>query len=526
VALGVLVTLLGLALLPLPGSAPALAQPRADDETAAALRYVPADAALFLWADAAKLWDSPVVKSIRKADGKMFDDIAALGKLEFGLTPEDVKSVVLFLPTLKQPDDLQRLGAVVTFRKAVDNGKIAKGAEKILPKGNTVKAVPVGERSVLVLVGLGDEFAKPQPADASGPLTTVLKDAAEGKHAAVAGVTLDNLPEEIRGDVLPAAVRPFQPLFKAQTISAALDVDKNLSLDVRVKATSAGHAVDCEKALGLLLGLIQDELTEGIKMFEKEEALKDLVTLMRAAGAAAKGAKFSTLGNETRLSVSLPADLPFAAAYLAAKRKVQDAAALNVSANNLKQIALALHNYHDANGTFPPAAVCGKNAEPQLSWRVLILPYIEEDALYKEFKLDEPWDSEHNKPLLAKMPKVYSMPGQGKLINTDTYYRAFVGNGAGWEWVMGTKILSITDGTSNTIMVVTAADAVPWTKPDELNFDPDKDMTKLLGLVVNGKAQVAMFDGSVRTWAKLPPKATLNALITRAGGEVIPDFPK
>ena len=64
---------------------------------------------------------------------------------------------------------------------------------------------------------------------------------------------------------------------------------------------------------------------------------------------------------------------------------------------------------------------------------------------------------------------------------------------------------------------------MPWTKPDELEFDPDKDMTKLVGLVVNGKMQVALFDGSVRTFAKIPAKATLNAYITRAGGEVIPD---
>jgi len=66
---------------------------------------------------------------------------------------------------------------------------------------------------------------------------------------------------------------------------------------------------------------------------------------------------------------------------------------------------------------------------------------------------------------------------------------------------------------------------VPWTKPDELEFDPEKDMTKLLGTIVNGKVQAAMFDGSVRTLSKIPDQMTLNALITRAGGEVIPELP-
>jgi hypothetical protein len=522
---GGLVLLLGLALLPLPGDLPAAAQPPAKAEPAAALRYVPADAALFLYVDAAQIWDSPLVRDIRKADAKTFDQLAATTRAEFGLTPDDLKSVVLFVPKITGPQDVNSIGVVVTFKKGYDKDKLARGAEQLLPGDLKAKVMAVNDHTALVLLNLGEEYARPRPADRPGPLSPVLAAAATGKHAAVAGVTLENLPEEIRGDDVPPDLRPFQTLSKAQTITATLDLGKTIDLDVRVKATTAGHAADCEKALGLLLALIQEALGEGVKEFEKEPGLKELVTLLKAADTAAKGAKFTTLGTESRLSVSLPADLPFAAAFLAAKQKVQDAAAASVSSNNLKQIALAMHIYHDAHGAFPPAAVCDKDAQPLLSWRVLILPYIEEDELYKQFKLDEPWDSEHNKKLLPKMPKVYAIPGKTQPGDTDTHYRVFVGKGAAFEWIMGTKLLSITDGTSNTLLAVTAAEAVPWTKPDELDFDPEKDMTKLIGAVVNGKVQVAMCDGSVRTWAKIPDRKTLNALVTRAGGEVIVDFP-
>ena len=518
-----------LAISPLPTETSAIAQPPAKEELPAGLQFVPTDAALFVYADAAKVWDSQILKDIRKADAKTFDFLGE-AKKEFGLAPEDVKSVVLFVPQLKGVGDDERLALILTFTKAFDKTKLQAGAAKILPKSAKVKVVTPDDRTALVLLHLKEEDVKPQPAGKAGPLSDALKAAASGKHTAVAGLTLASLPEEIRGDNLPAQFRPFQPLFKAVSISATLDLGKTSTLDVRVKTGTAGQAVDCEKSLGVLLALIQDELTNGLKELDaaKDPKLKDLVTLMTAAGTAAKGAKFSTLGSETRMTVSLPGDLPFGAAFVAARQKMQAAAAIQQSANNLKQIALATINYADTNnGTLPPAAVCDKTSKPQLSWRVLILPYIEQDDLYKQFKLDEPWDSENNKKLIAKMPSVYAIPGKTKPCDTDTYYRVFVGNGAGFDWVMGARYpAAFTDGTSNTILCVTAAEAVPWTKPDELVFDPEKDMGKLLGTVVGGKCQVALFDGSVRTLKKLPSKETIKALITRSGGEIIgDDFP-
>src|SRR5439155_2486972 len=95
------------------------------------------------------------------------------------------------------------------------------------------------------------------------------------------------------------------------------------------------------------------------------------------------------------------------------------------SQNNLKQIGLAIIKYHDANGHFPTAAIYSKNDKPLLSWRVAVLPYLDEDALYRLFKLDEPWDSKHNKPLLAQMPSVFAAPGIKTRKPHATFYQVF-----------------------------------------------------------------------------------------------------
>jgi hypothetical protein len=179
-----------------------------------------------------------------------------------------------------------------------------------------------------------------------------------------------------------------------------------------------------------------------------------------------------------------------------------------------------MHNYHSAVESFPPAAVYDKNGKALLSWRVLILPYIEQDDLYKQFNLDEPWDSKHNKKLLEKMPKTYQSPGVKTKNKYGTFYQGLAGKGATFDGKTGIKLADFSDGTSNTIMVAESATDVPWTKPDDIPFDADKDLPKLGG-IYPGTFQALFADGSVRHIRTTINKDTLKAMITVAGGEVI-----
>jgi DNA-directed RNA polymerase subunit RPC12/RpoP len=207
------------------------------------------------------------------------------------------------------------------------------------------------------------------------------------------------------------------------------------------------------------------------------------------------------------------------------------------SQNNLKQISLGMMNYHDQHQFFPPATLRASDqgipgifappqdlrGKPLFSWRVALLPYIEQGALYKEFRLNEPWDSEHNKKLLPRIPKTYLLPGETAGPDGLTKYQVFVGPQTMFEEGRRITIASVQDGTSNTLLVVEAAKGVPWTKPEDLRFDPKGPLPPLGGRFRKGFT-AAFADGHTTLIPKDTPETTLKALITRNGAEIVPPF--
>jgi hypothetical protein len=204
--------------------------------------------------------------------------------------------------------------------------------------------------------------------------------------------------------------------------------------------------------------------------------------------------------------------------------QARDAADRIQSSNQLKQIGLAFHNYHDTYRAFPAWASYDRQNKPLLSWRVHLLPYLEQGALYKEFHLDEPWDSEHNKKLIARMPKIYAGEDAALAAAGKTTYLAPLGDQTMFPiGPKGLKISDVTDGTSNTIFIVQSKDENPviWTKPDDLKVDPKQPAARLADH--NGRGYLALFvDGSVHMLpANTMTVPNLWALFTRNGGEVV-----
>jgi hypothetical protein len=188
------------------------------------------------------------------------------------------------------------------------------------------------------------------------------------------------------------------------------------------------------------------------------------------------------------------------------------------SVANLKNLALAMNFYHSDHGRFPPAAVFTKDGKALLSWRVLVLPYLEQKQLFDEFKLDEPWDSAHNKKLLARMPKVFVAPNGDGEAKQETFYQVFTGKGTIFEGQKGVPIQDIMDGTANTILIIEGGAAVPWTKPADLAFDAKKPLPRVGGMFPEG-FHFAFADGRVSFCRQRFREAALRDMITRSGSE-------
>lgn len=205
---------------------------------------------------------------------------------------------------------------------------------------------------------------------------------------------------------------------------------------------------------------------------------------------------------------------------LPAIQSARAAARRTQSANNMKQLGLAMHNYHAVHKKFPGTVLTAEDGKTKYSWRVALLPYLDQKALYDAYDFTEPWDGENNLKILKRMPNVFRHPSEGVGVTTSSYYalsgeNTGLGNG---EKAIGLR--DIIDGSSNTALVFDAKRAVPWTNPEDIKYSTDEDVPALGGYEPGG-FNVLLGDGSVRFVAKSIDEKKLRAIITRNGKEII-----
>jgi len=319
-------------------------------------------------------------------------------------------------------------------------------------------------------------------------------------------------------------------LINTQEFRGTVDLRNPVSLNLTAECTTADSTEIVGKTMEAVLTLGKNVLRQQLQFFSEQGA-------RLPQGEAALMQQWLRIGNElladsnvhfTRdernvvLKVSAPFELSVAIKDLVpALEAARVASHSNKSADNLKQIAMAILSYESARRRLPAAAPLGPDGLTPHSWRVEILPLLGYQELYERYRLNEPWDSEHNRALIKEMPTVYRHPLDDPA-STNTSYFVFTGPDAMFFNNQGTRLAQIPDGTSNTILAVEAARGVPWTKPEDFSYAADQPLPKLGGWLANGAFAYAHCDGSVLVEQNAADENRLRAKITRNGREVVP----
>jgi prepilin-type processing-associated H-X9-DG protein len=327
----------------------------------------------------------------------------------------------------------------------------------------------------------------------------------------------------------PTMLAPFSPFWEdtdSLTISAA--VDKKLRIAIVADCSSVQGAKRVKDTIIAAITLARNT-AKGFRKKIRQSRTPEvplLLTMINTADELLGNYQLAETGTTVQFSTSTDVNAAMLTPLFMAVQSARSAARRAQAMNNLKLIGLAMLNYHVTYNRFPPAMVYGrankdkdKAGKVPHSWRVELLPFLEAVDLYNQYKFGEAWDSESNKKILAKMPSVFRNPNDDPKSTNASYY-ALVGEGTVFSLKDGVRIRNITDGTSYTLAVVEAKRSIPWTKPEDIPFDPQKELPKLGGWYKGGY-NVLFCDGNVWFLADTFDKTALKWLIQRNDGHPV-----
>ncbi len=380
-------------------------------------------------------------------------------------------------------------------------------------------------------------------AAADGPLQEALE-AAAGSHVLTVGLNPRLLGKQPGAQQLPP---PLLKLLDARCATFTLDMAKELRLAVRLSYANDNDAQAGEKAMRDALAMARGALLMPIQKLEEElkkptedspvadyaQGVSLLVALglMREIDAQLKNLAVLRQGPAISLAVtskrndvvtlyavSLGAITTIGARVSATFQTVGNmlGGGKDPAEQHLKKLAEAMEKYHQDKGSYPPPATYDKDGRPLLSWRVALLPYLGEEALYKEFHLDEPWDSLHNKKLLKRLPQ--SLKGPSHWSRNKTTDLVFTGDATPFVPRKGVQKPDIA-GPSILLVLADSHNAVYWSKPADLSYADNQPVPKLFGKYGFGQVKVLLANGTVKTLDQQTDEETLRSMIRRAGGK-------
>ncbi|MCD0461757.1 DUF1559 domain-containing protein [Roseiconus lacunae] len=522
------------------GASVAFAQTSASKLSAS---YIPADAIAVAFASPADL--------LAREDLAMLpiEVLQAAALKEVGVDPMKVASIKLVsgMPSPAGPVG----GAVIEMTEPFDlenlNAQIRSEFEAVTIDGKSMyrsfnkrpEAIAYQPNPQTVLIGVGGYLSSMLDAaeGSSGQLATLT-----GRMSKRPGVTVVTVFGQIRSmltpmlkqqqGMLPPQLHGLTDLFE-QTDALLINVDYSLvggkiaiTLVGRDEASAQSVAQTLNQSVDFAKTMIISQMENNLQADDPVQQAT-LQYVKRVGEKVSEGLRPNVNGKLVQISDdgSLASIGVMTGLLLPAVQSARSAARRMNSSNNLKQIGLAFHNYHSAYRKLPYNAIKDDAGKDLLSWRVAILPFIEEQALYQQFNLKEPWDSPQNMAAAKQMPEIFKHPGM-VLPPGQTIYQVPVGPGLMFEEGTERQFRDVLDGLSNTVMVVEASPdaAVPWTKPADLNIDPSMPLADVGGRGGPGVFQVLLGDGAVRTITRTIDENMFRSLLTRANGEVINEF--
>ena len=501
------------------------------------LSWVPADAvaiAAFRWA---AIFRRPELKEL----GEAFDNRFVLPRRPMA----EVEQQTFVL--LHRPDPAQGFPEAVGWPVVMIRFVEPDMAEEVLrtefrestPKdfeGATYRVVPQGGMAMFrlderTIIAGAEPDVQHVIRSRGGPLPTILGGkkgwrAFQDDHAVVAADA--SAVAVLSALIKPSFAAPLAPLWEdATTVVLGAHADRRVQVHAVAASDDDQKATKVEETLKAFLVLARNWAAQLSQEVERgSQGDPEMIASARAAGDLLAGASIRREGSVVRVQASGDlALLALSKPFVSFRRPLERTQA----SNNLKQIGLAMHNFHDTFTFFPPAVL--EQTTEQLteakpySWRVALLPYLDQMDLYKQYRFDEPWDSPANLEVLKKMPDAYRNPGDPP-DSTNTSYFVLVGPGTVFSEegakppLGGMPMQEIRDGTANTIMAVEAKRSVPWTKPEDLPYDPQKPLPELGGHFEGGFL-AALCDGSVHFLSKDLEEAVLRMLIEKSDGQVV-----